>query len=67
MNETQVKEFVKVEGKPVEDVPAPPLVAAAYGFIWAAVLVYVIGLARRVGRARIEIAELRRKLPGGGA
>jgi hypothetical protein len=39
-----------------------PFLIAAYGFIWAALLVYVIGVARGLGRARAEVAELRRRV-----
>lgn len=46
-------------------VPAVPFVAGAYGFIWAAVLVYVIFIVRRLGRVQSEIDDLRRKLDGG--
>ena len=37
-------------------------VAGAYGFIWVAFLVYVVMVARRIGRVHDEIDELRRKL-----
>jgi CcmD family protein len=56
------QEFVKVEGKVGEEVPARPFVALAYGFIWIAILGYVVFIARGVGRVRGEIDELRRKL-----
>lgn len=39
-----------------------PYIVAAYGFIWAAVLIYVIAVARGLGRARAEVAELRRRV-----
>jgi hypothetical protein len=39
-----------------------PFIVAAYGFIWAALLVYVIGVARGLGKARAEVAELRRRV-----
>jgi CcmD family protein len=39
-----------------------PYLLAAYGFIWAAVLVYVIAVARGLGSARAEVAELRRRV-----
>ena len=56
------QEFQKVEGAPKQEVPAVPFVAVAYGFIWLALFVYIFFVARGVGRARREIAELRRKL-----
>ena len=43
------QEFVKVEGKAGEEVPAGPFVAIAYGFIWIAVLAYVVFIARGLG------------------
>jgi len=60
------QEFVKVEGKAGEDVPAGPFVAIAYGFIWIAILGYVVFVARGVGRVRGELDELRRKLDAAG-
>jgi CcmD family protein len=60
------QEFVKVEGKAGEDVPAGPFVGIAYGFIWIAVLAYVVFIARGVGRVRGEVDELRRKLDAAG-
>jgi CcmD family protein len=60
------QEFVKVEGKAGEDVPAGPFVAIAYGFIWIALLAYVVFVARGVARVRGEVDELRRKLDAAG-
>jgi CcmD family protein len=60
------QEFVKVEGKAGEDVPAGPFVGIAYGFIWIAILAYVVFIARGVGRVRGEVDELRRKLDAAG-
>ena len=65
MNETG-QTFVKVEGAPRQEIPSVPFVAAAYGFIWIAVLVYVVSVARGLGRVRGEIDDLRRKLGSGG-
>jgi CcmD family protein len=61
----QTQEFVAVEGQVRERIPAAPFIAAAYGFIWAAVLVYVIFVARGLSRVRGEIEELRRKVDAG--
>jgi CcmD family protein len=60
--------FQKVEGRVVDEIPAVPFVGIAYGFIWVAVLVYVLVLARGLGRVNVEIDDLRRKLDraGGG-
>ena len=47
-----------------DNVPAVPFVGIAYGFIWLAVLVYVLVVARGLGRVNAELDELRRKLDG---
>ena len=60
------QDFVKVEGKIGEEVPAGPFVGIAYGFIWIAILAYVVYIARGVGRVRGEVDELRRKLESAG-
>lgn len=57
--------FVKFEGKAPEEIPAGKFIAGAYGFIWVAVLVYVVFVARGLARTNAEVAELRRKLDGG--
>jgi CcmD family protein len=56
------EEFKKFEGKPTEAIPSTPFVVGAYGFIWAAVLVYVLLVARGLAQAQGEIAELKKKL-----
>jgi CcmD family protein len=56
------QEFQKVEGKATQEVPAVPFVGIAYGFIWIAVLAYVVFVARGLGRVRGELDELRRKV-----
>ena len=46
------------------------MVAVAYGFIWSAVFVYVVLVARRLGRLNGEMSELQRRIErmkGGGA
>jgi CcmD family protein len=58
-------QYERVEGQVRESIPAAPYLAAAYGVIWTAVLVYVISLARRLARTRSEIEELRRKIDRG--
>ena len=58
------QQFEKVEGAAKQEVPAVPFVGIAYAFIWIAVLVYVVVLARGLGRVRGELDELRRKLDG---
>lgn len=56
------QEFQKVEGLPRQELPAGPFVAAAYGFIWVAVLAYVFVIARGLARVDREVAELARKV-----
>lgn len=45
-----------------EGIPAAPLVATAYGFIWLAVLVFVGLTARRTRQLETEIAQLAERL-----
>jgi CcmD family protein len=64
------KDFVAVdETAPGEQIPAIPLIAAAYGFIWVVLLGYVWSLGRRLQKVEGELAELesRRKRPFAGA
>jgi CcmD family protein len=58
------QEFQKVDEtkKLADNVPAVPFVGIAYGVIWAAVLVYVIAVARGLGRVNSELDELKSKL-----
>ena len=56
------QEFQKVSGPLREELPATPFVAAAYGFIWIALLAYVVLLARGLGRVRKDLAELSAKI-----
>jgi CcmD family protein len=52
-------EFVPVdEVPPGEQIPAINLVAAAYGFVWVALLGYVWSIARRLQKVESELAEL---------
>jgi CcmD family protein len=55
-------EYMPVPDKDPTTIAANPFIAGAYGFIWVAILVYVISIARGLGRANAEIAELKRKL-----
>ena len=53
------KDFVAVdETAPGEQIPAIPLIAAAYGFIWVVLLGYVWSLGRRLQKVEGELAEL---------
>lgn len=55
--------FEKVEGGRVrETIPAGPFLAGAYGFIWAAVIVYVVIIARRLARVQAELEDMRRRV-----
>jgi CcmD family protein len=55
-------EFIPIsEVPPEEQIPAITLVAAAYGFVWVAILVYVWSLGRRLQSAEREIARLESK------
>ena len=55
-------EFVPIsEIPPEEQIPAINLVAAAYGFVWVAVLGYVWSLGSRLEKAEDEIARLEQK------
>lgn len=45
-----------------EGIPAGPLVATAYGFIWLAVLVFVGFTARRTSQLEVEVAQLAERL-----
>ena len=60
------QEFQKVEGALRPELPSVPFVAAAYGFIWIAILIYVLAVARGLSKVRQDLAELRRKIDGEG-
>ena len=56
------KDFVPVdETLPGEQVPALPLIAGAYGFIWVGLLAYVWLVGRRLRKVETELAELERR------
>ena len=53
------KDFVPVdESQPGEQIPALPLIAGAYGFIWVVLLGYVWSVGRRLQKVEGELAEL---------
>ncbi len=60
------QEFEKVSGAAREELPAGRFVAAAYGFIWIAVVVYLLSIARGLGRVRKDLGDLRSKLDRAG-
>ena len=52
-------DFVPVENAPPgEQIPAMPLLGAAYGLIWVGVFGYVWSLTRRMRKVEAEIAQL---------
>jgi CcmD family protein len=52
-------DFVPVdESAPGEQLPAMPLIGAAYGFVWVALLGYVWSIGRRLQQVETELAEL---------
>jgi CcmD family protein len=58
---------------PVEDlgnqekIPAAPLVMGAYAIAWIAVFGYMWSIWRRLGRVERELADVSRRVSGGGA
>lgn len=60
------QEFVKVDDAAREEIPAVPFVAIAYGFIWAAVLVYVLLVARRIRRVEADLRDVEGRLERAG-
>ena len=56
------REFVPADSIARPELPSGPLIYIAYAFVWAAVLVYVLMLWRRIGRVERELAELHRKI-----
>ena len=56
------REFVPADSIVRPELPSGPLIYIAYAFVWAAVLVYVLMLWRRIGRVERELGELHRKL-----
>jgi CcmD family protein len=53
------KDFVAVdETAPGEQIPAMPLIASAYGFIWVVLVGYVWSIGRRLQKVEGELVEL---------
>ena len=46
---------------PTEQMPAAPLLIAAYAFVWVAVLVYLWTIWRRLGKVEAEMRDLAQK------
>jgi CcmD family protein len=59
--------FVPVEELPKQDdrIPAPMLVATAYGFVWVALFGYVWSISRRLAAVNRELASLRTRVGAG--
>ena len=56
-------DFVPLSSIPqTEQLPAAPLVIAAYAFVWVALLVYVWSLWRRMTKLERELADLQRRV-----
>ena len=55
----QQEEFVPVDQLPPEEqLPAAPMVVAAYGFIWVAFIAYVFTLVSRLKRVERDLRRL---------
>lgn len=55
----QQDEFVPIDQLPPEEqMPAAPMVVAAYGFIWVAFIAYVFTLVRRVRKVEDDVRRL---------
>ena len=56
--------FVPANSLPqAEQLPAAPMLIAAYAFVWVALVVYVWLLWRRTAKLERELADLNRRLP----
>jgi CcmD family protein len=53
------------ESKQQEQLPAAPLVMAAYALAWLAIVVYVWSLWSRLGKVERELAEVTRRVGAG--
>lgn len=61
---TVQEDFVPVSALPqAEQLPAAPLLIAAYAFVWVALMVYVWSLWRRMTRLERDLADLQRRVP----
>jgi CcmD family protein len=49
-----------------DTLPAPRMLAAAYAFVWVALLVYLWSIWRRLGTVEKEIAAVSRRIGSGG-
>ncbi len=61
---TGQSEFVPADSVPLSDqLPAAPLLVAAYAFVWLATLVYVWSIWRRLNTVEDEMRALAQKAP----
>ena len=52
-------EFVPIDQlPPQEQVPAAPMVVAAYSFVWIAFMAYVLSLVKRIRKVETDLAAL---------
>jgi CcmD family protein len=51
---------------PQEQLPAAPLLIAAYAFVWVLLMAYLWSIAKRLGRVEHDIQSLQRRGPEGG-
>ena len=59
--------FVPVDQlAPQEELPATPLVAAAYSVAWAAVLIYLFSIWKRLAAVEREIADVAKRINSAG-
>ena len=56
-------EFVPVKLPPADQMPAAPLLVAAYAFIWLAVMFYLWTIWRRLGKVEAEMRALAAQKP----
>jgi CcmD family protein len=57
-------EFVPVDAVPLADqLPAAPLLVAAYAFVWLATMVYLWSIWRRLNKVEDEMRALAQKMP----
>lgn len=65
---TGQEEFVPINELPPEDqLPAAPLLIAAYAFVWVTLFVYLWSIWRRLRKVEGELQQLERRRAGGGA